>query len=161
MKISALPPRPLRLCVELQLAFNSTQKNNSFVFVTLNSRSNSVVVVFDDRKVPQLLGCVARRSDPVVLLDTAVLEDDDAVSVGGDVRLVRDEDERYPALAVEALENLHHFDRRARVQIARRLVGEYERGVVDERARDCDSLLLSARKLVRVVLLATGESDRA
>src|ERR671931_460954 len=31
----------------------------------------------------------------------------------------------------------------------------------DERARDCDALLLPARKLVRVVLLAPGESDRA
>src|SRR5256714_13613971 len=124
-------------------------------------KKNSVVLVFDDWKVPQLLGCVARRCDLVVLPDLAVLEDDDAVGVAGDVRLVRDEDECYPAHAVESLENLHHLDGGARIQITRRLVGEYERGVVDERARYRHALLLTARKLVRVALLATGEPDRA
>src|SRR5215212_1997631 len=117
-------------------------------------------LVIDGGQVLQLLARVARRGDAVVLLNPPVLEDDDAVGVGRDVRLVRDEDERDPALAVEALEDVHHLDRGARVERARRLVGEDELRVVDERARNRHALLLPARELVRVVLLAARESDR-
>src|SRR4051812_24626228 len=130
-----------------------------------NSKKNSgrfrlSLFVVDRGKVSQLFGGVARRVDVVVLLYAPVLEDDDAVGVGRYVLLVRDEYERDSPLAVEALENLHHLDGRARVERARRLVGEYERRVVDERARNRHALLLSARELVRVVLLAPDESDR-
>src|SRR5215213_5677268 len=114
----------------------------------------------DGGQTSQLLGRVARGGDAVVLLDAAVLEDDDAVGVGRDVRLVRDEDERDASLAVEALEDVHHLDRGARVERARRLVGEDELRVVDERARNRHALLLAARELVRVVLLAPGQAHR-
>ena len=42
----------------------------------------------------------------------------------------------------------------ARVEVAGRLVGEEQRGRVDQRARDRDALLLAAGELVRQVLLA-------
>src|SRR5947209_5829578 len=131
-------------------------------FHTLHAQLKKSILFFlvGDGKVLQLLGGVAAGGDFVIPPYPTVLEDDDAVGVPGDVRLVRDEDERYPALAVEALENLHDLDRGARIKIPRRLVGEDERRVVDECARDRHALLLSARQLVRVVPLAPRESDR-
>ena len=78
----------------------------------------SVLVRFDGGEVLQLTGGVAGGEDALVLLDAAVLEDDDAVGVGRDVGLVRDEDERDAALAVEALEDLHHLDRGPRIERA-------------------------------------------
>ena len=39
-----------------------------------------------------------------------------------------------------------------RVEVAGRLVGQQDRGVVDQRARDRDALLLAARELARVVV---------
>src|SRR5439155_12898150 len=48
---------------------------------------------------------------------------------------------------------------RARVEISRRLVGEHERGARHERARDGDTLLLTAGELVRRVVHAIAEAD--
>ena len=59
---------------------------------------------------------------------------------------------RDAALLVQALEDAHHFDARPRVEVAGRLVGQQDRRVVDQRARDRDALLLAARQLVRMVI---------
>ena len=45
-----------------------------------------------------------------------------------------------------------------RVEVAGRLVGDEERRVGDDGARDRDALLLSARELARIVLRAVGEA---
>ena len=78
--------------------------------------------------------------------------------VGGDVGLVRDEDDRVAGL-VEPLEQRHDFDAGLRVEVAGRLVGEQDRRVVDERARDRDALALAARQLVGPVRHALAELD--
>src|SRR5205814_6058268 len=62
---------------------------------------------------------------------------------------------------VQPLQQREHFGRRLRVEIARGLVGEQQRRVGDDRARDRDALLLPARELPRVVLLAIAEGDDA
>src|SRR5579864_4747879 len=90
--------------------------------------------------------------------DLAVLERDDPRSVLGDLRLVRNEDDRDAALLFEPLENVHHFDAGPAVEIARRLVREKNRGIVQERARDGDPLLLTARQLVGMVLGPVGQA---
>ena len=46
-----------------------------------------------------------------------------------------------------------------RVEVAGRLVGEHELGLVDQRAGDRDALLLAARELARLVVLAAGQPD--
>ena len=81
------------------------------------------------------------------------------VRVLGDVGLVRDEHDGDAALAVQPLEDAHDLDAGARVEVAGRLVGEEQRRLVDERARDGDALLLSARELVRVVVEPLAEAD--
>src|SRR5215207_685266 len=79
--------------------------------------------------------------DFLVLLYLAVADGDDAVRARGDVVLVRDDDDGVP-LAVQPLEEGHDFRARLGVERARRLVGEQNRRVVDERARDGDALAL-------------------
>ena len=66
-----------------------------------------------------------------------------------------------PLLAIELLEEREDLVAGARVEVAGRLVGEEERRLGDERARDGDALLLPAGELVRRVMHALGEADRA
>src|SRR5215475_13181481 len=96
----------------------------------------------------------------LVASDLAVAEDDDALGVFRDVVFVSDEQQRDAAFAVEPLEDLHDLDRSAAVEGARRLVRENDRRVIDQRPRDRDALLLSARKLIRMIVLAPGQPDR-
>ena len=56
--------------------------------------------------------------------------------------------------AMQHAEHVHHVGTVAAVEVARRLVGEDQRGIVDERARDRDALLLAARERVGVLLRA-------
>ncbi len=53
----------------------------------------------------------------------------------------------------------HEFFARRRVEVAGRLVGQQDRRVVDECARDRDPLLLTAGELARLVVGAVGEPD--
>ena len=56
-------------------------------------------------------------------------------------------------------EEVHDLDRRLAVERAGGLVGEDQRRLVDERARDGHALLLTARELARQVPAAVGEPD--
>ena len=78
-----------------------------------------------------------------ILFDPAVANRDHAMGVGGDVGFVRDEDDGV-AGAVQAIEERHDFDAGLRIEVAGRLVGEQDRRVVDQRARDGDALALTA-----------------
>ena len=62
------------------------------------------------------------------------------------------------ALVVERLEGGHDFDARAAVEVARRLVGQEQRGIVDERAGDGHALLLAARELVGMMVRAIRQA---
>ena len=75
-----------------------------------------------------------------------------------DVLLVRDDDHR-DAAAVQLLQQRHDLEARRGVERAGRLVGENQLGVVDQRARDGDALLLAAGELRRGVVLARREPD--
>ena len=59
---------------------------------------------------------------------------------------MRDQDDRNAALIFQSLKNVHDLDARAAVEIAGRLVGEHNRRIVEERARDRDALLLASRQ---------------
>ena len=88
----------------------------------------------------------------------AVADGDRAMGVGGDVGLVGDEDDGVAGL-VETREHAHDFDAGLRVEVAGRLVGEQDRRVVHQRARDGDALALTARQLVRPVRRARRQLD--
>ena len=78
-----------------------------------------------------------------------------------DHRLVVRRDDHGRAGAVDPVEQLHDPDRRLGVEVAGRLVGQQQRRVVDERARDRDALLLAARQLVGVVVQLRREAGQA
>src|SRR5688572_1843502 len=101
-----------------------------------------------------VLGAVALIAP--VLHDFAVLEANDSLAVRRDVGLVRDDDDGLP-VAMQLVEQTQDLDARLRVEVARRLVGEQDRRVRDERARDRHALPLAARKLVRQVIRAILE----
>ncbi len=60
--------------------------------------------------------------------------------------------------AVDRVEHLHDAERRGRVQVAGRFVGQQDLRMVHVGARNRDALLLAARKLLRLVVLLAGES---
>src|SRR5688572_32293858 len=74
----------------------------------------------------------------LVLHDLAVLQAHDALPMRRDVRLVRDDYYCLPVV-VQLVEQSEDLDARLRVQIAGRLVGQQDRRVRDERARDRDA----------------------
>ena len=76
---------------------------------------------------------------------------DDALGVLGDVRLVRDEDDRAAVLLVELLERPEDDLAGSGVEVAGRFVGEDQGRVVDEGARDGDALDLPAGEFVALV----------
>ena len=70
----------------------------------------------------------------------------------GGVRIVRHHDDRLLELGVQPLQQSQDLLARLGVEIAGRLVGEQQRRVGDDGARDRDALLLAAGELARVVL---------
>ena len=88
-----------------------------------------------------------------------VLEPDLAARASGELRVVGDHDDRSSVLADEAREDLEDPLRVLRVEIPRRLVGENERRIVGDRARDRDALLLPARELPRLAVIELGEVE--
>src|SRR6185503_7150218 len=73
--------------------------------------------------------------------------------------VVRHDDDRDPLLLVELTEHLQDFLAGHRVEVARRLIREQQRGLVNQRPRDGHALLLPARKLRRLVIHAVAQSD--
>src|SRR3954447_12075774 len=84
-------------------------------------------------------------------LDQAVADADGPPGGVRDVRVVRHQDDGDPLLRVELLEHLEDLLARARIEVAGRLIGEQERGVIDQGPGDRDALLLAAGELRRVV----------
>src|SRR5688572_14059135 len=109
-----------------------------------------------------LIPSVSRGRPPLrrsaVLQDPSVPEDDDPLRVLRDVVLVGDEDDRL-AFVVQALEHRHDLFRRLRVEVAGRLVREYQSRIVDERARDRHPLLLTPGELARQMFFPPLEPD--
>ncbi len=97
----------------------------------------------------------------VVRDDLPVAHGQGAIGIGGDVGLVRDDDDGDALLAIELRQRLHDLVRGAGIEVAGRLVGEQQAGRVDQRARDRDALLLAARELARRVALAVAQARAA
>ena len=99
----------------------------------------------------------------VDLNDSPVAQRDRQIGDRGDLGIVGDEDERRLAGAVNLQEQVDDMSARRAVEVAGRLVGQQDRRVVRERARDGDALLLAARELRRIVMAAvrSGRLPRA
>jgi hypothetical protein len=78
--------------------------------------------------------------------------------VGDEGAVVRRHQHRR-AGGVDVPEEIHDLERQVRVEVARRLVGQDDLRLVDERAGDRDALLLTARQLRRVGQRAMLEAD--
>src|SRR5687767_12521721 len=87
---------------------------------------------------------------PHVFFDLPVAEVYGPMGMGGDVGFVRDENDGVAA-PVQTLEQGHDLDACLGVEIAGRLVGEQDGGVVDERAGNGDTLPLPAGELIGLV----------
>ena len=72
---------------------------------------------------------------------------------------MRHENNRGPRLAIQCCEKIKNFRACRSIEISRRLVREKNSGRIRERARECDPLLLAARKLRREMMSARFESD--
>src|SRR3569833_3888415 len=83
---------------------------------------------------------------------------DDAMSVLGDVRLVRDEDDGV-ALGLKLIEQAHDLDAGFGVKIAGWLVRKDDGRAVDEGASNGDTLALTTGELVRFVVHARFKAD--
>src|SRR5205814_7816558 len=71
------------------------------------------------------------------------------VRVRRGVGIVRDHDDGFVKILIEAFEDFEHLGGRVAVEIAGRLVGEQQGRVADDGACDGDALFLSTRKLFR------------
>ena len=79
----------------------------------------------------------------------------------GGAPVVRHHDDRLAELDVQPVHQAEDVLGRLAVEVARRLVGDDQRRVGDDRARDRDALLLAARKLGGIVLHPVGEAPPA
>src|SRR2546427_7087941 len=78
--------------------------------------------------------------------DLAVIHDRDAIAEAlGFLHIVRREQHR-PAVRTEAADDFPQLPARLRIQAGRRLIEEQQLGFADERARDGEALLLTARE---------------
>jgi hypothetical protein len=93
-----------------------------------------------------------------VVHDPAVDELDDAIAAPRKPRVVRDDQERRLLHFVHLAQQVEHRVGRLRVEIAARLVGQHERRRHREGARNRDSLLLTPRQVVRLVMRTIGEA---
>src|SRR5260370_301672 len=111
---------------------------------------------------PRLLGCWQRdtgcgrhptllRADKDALVET-INGVDESLRAG----VVRDHDDRLVKLAIEVCKQEEDFFRRFGVQVARRFIRDQNRRVGDDGTRDCDALLLPARKLPRIMFHAVS-----
>ena len=89
------------------------------------------------------LGSIASGLRPLSRRTRPSLNSTIAIGMTRDFGVVRDEDDRVP-FARERFEQRHDFDAAARIERARRLVGENDLAAVHERARDRHTLLLAA-----------------
>jgi len=85
--------------------------------------------------------------DRIVADDVAIAHDHGPLAKTGDVRLVRDHDDRQ-AHAVEVLEDAHDLDAGPGIEVAGRFVSQQQFRPVDQRTADGDPLLLAAGELV-------------
>ena len=69
-------------------------------------------------------------------------------------------DQHGRAKLVDLFKQGHQLQRTRRIEVAGRLVRDDEARVVDQRTRDCDTLLLTAGKIHRLLVRLVGQTDQ-
>src|SRR5690606_39351390 len=87
---------------------------------------------------------LARRRPVFARHEPSLVEPDDSLGVASGDLVVRHHDDRLPQISVEPAQELENLIRGCAIEVSRRLVGEDELRVGDERAGDGDALLLPA-----------------
>src|SRR6266536_3145955 len=91
--------------------------------------------------------------------DCAVAKPDHPVAPARHDRIVRGDDHGHPPRTPEVEDQLDDLASRSRVQVAGRLVGEQQPGLVDEGSGDRNALLLTSGEARRQRSLPAGEAD--
>ena len=94
-----------------------------------------------------------------VVHQLALVEVQDPAGALGGQGVVGDHDDRLVELAVELLEQLEDLAGAGAVEVAGGLVGDEQVGVGHDRPRDRHALLLAARELPGIVVLAALQAD--
>ncbi len=84
-------------------------------------------------------------------LEPAIAHEQASRAAGRDLRLMGDEEDGGAAPGAEREHALEHAAARGRIEVARGLVGEKERGIRGQRPGESDALLLAAGKLGGIV----------
>ena len=87
----------------------------------------------------------------VGLDELSLLQVDDALTALGGAGIVRHQQDRLVQPPAQLPHQIEDFFGRTRIQVARRFVGDDERGVRHDGAGDADTLLLTAGKLPRAM----------
>src|SRR5690606_20675590 len=90
--------------------------------------------------------------------DGSVGQADGPAGAGGEIGIMRDQDERGADAPVELAHELHDHVPGAGIEVAGRLVGKEDAGPVGERPRQRHALLLAAGKLGRVMMFPAGQA---
>src|SRR5436190_8567793 len=91
--------------------------------------------------------------------DPAIAQGDRLVRLAGELGIVRHQHHRRRAPAIDVDEQVDDLVAGAGIEVAGRLVGEQDRGLVGEGARDRHALLLASRELRRIVMAPRPEAD--
>jgi hypothetical protein len=76
--------------------------------------------------------------------DSAVAHSHNAIAVCGSFVIVRDHQDRLSHASVQVAEKTEHQPRILAVKISGRLIGQQNRGTIDDRSGDGDTLLFAA-----------------
>src|SRR6266566_3425772 len=105
------------------------------------------------------LSLASRARDSRRGLKSSVLQRDDAVEAAGEFEVVGGDQRRETLRAYDLDQRVHDAGGGGVVEIAGRLVGQQNVGIVGQRADDRDTLLLAAREPRRPVRQALGKPD--
>src|SRR6185312_15559150 len=104
---------------------------------------------------------LSTRSRALVAPHLAIDQLDDALAAICDARVVCDDEEGGPELAIEPLQQCEHFIGRLRIEVTCRLVRQDQARLARQGAGDRDALLLPARKIAALGLRSLAQTNRS
>src|SRR5206468_12817052 len=99
-----------------------------------------------------------RNKSGVVAFDQTISQVYGAPRMCGNIALVRDENDRVPAL-IQIFEQCHDLFAGLGIEVASRFVSQNDGGPVDKRTRDSYALALTAREFVRFVMNPIAQAN--
>src|SRR5438093_4270746 len=132
--IAMTAPTPMMIPSIVSAVLNLLRLRARTATLRIASKFIFIVVLSLGRKLHQDFPGILPVFYGKVSPDAAIAKLNNPIRVLGNVGLVRHYDDGEVSVPVEALENLHHFDRSPAIQCPRRLIGKNERGIVHQSA---------------------------